>query len=135
MNRDEFAKAVLKKINSTELKEINKEEIMKNGGTCKNGIYFIYDENENILYVGMVSDKKTASLKARFYDNGNSAHCNKYWFEKYAKFYRFYSFPKASEAELELIERLMIYINNQPVYNDKDTSESANDFEFILKKL
>lgn len=31
MNRDEFAKAVLKKINSTELKEINKEEIMKNG--------------------------------------------------------------------------------------------------------
>ena len=71
-------------------------------------------------------------IYSRMYKNGNSAHYNKPWFSEVKKF-RFKSFSKLDKEELILIERLMIYKNNQPRYNDN--LMIINDYEIIKNKL
>ncbi|WP_298527946.1 hypothetical protein [uncultured Ruminococcus sp.] len=136
MDRDTFSCEILKRIKECELKEINEEVIKKTEKLSKNGIYFIYGEDkENVIYVGKVGCGNDTSVAHRFYLHYDGAHIKKEWFQKYAKFYRFCAFPNATKEEIELIERLMIYTNNQPIFNDKDTSEEGNDFESLLKRL
>ncbi len=92
----------------------------------KNGLYLIYDNNSNkrnVIYVGMVSDAKTASLYNRIIGNGNSAHNKKKWFKK-AGYVKFIKFDKWDKEQLQIAERLMI-LYYKPVYNDVDTSEKT----------
>lgn len=106
--------------------------ITQNYKEAKNGIYFLYDQDGIVIYVGMTGNGETASFYSRMYKNGNSAHYNKPWFSEVKKF-RFKSFSKLDKEELILIERLMIYKNNQPRYNDN--LMIINDYEIIKNKL
>lgn len=85
-----------------------------------------------MIYVGKVGDGKFTSFYHRMYGHGNGAHCKKKWFNEVKKF-RFKSFPNITKQELTLIERLMIYINKQPKYNDKLLIKS--DYKEIMDKL
>lgn len=135
MDRDTFSDAVLKRIKKTKLKSIDEETVKKNEKQSKNGIYFIYAEDKTtVIYVGKVGNGVKTSLAHRFYLHGSGAHCKKSWFQQYAKYYRFLPFPNISKDELALVERLMIYMNKQPIYNDQKTPNDY-DFESLLKKL
>lgn len=98
----------------------------------KNGIYFLYDKHDVVVYVGMVGNGEQTSFAHRMYKHGSGAHCNKPWFQEVEKF-RFKSFPRLNEEKLEKIERLMIYAKNQPIFNDKYIREYEH--ELIANKL
>lgn len=132
MNREEFTKIVEKAIESTPLVRINKDYITENCKTFKNGIYFLYDKDNIVIYIGMVGDGDNTSFYHRVYGHGNGSHCKKEWFDEVNSF-RFKSFPKLEIEELRLIERLMIYIKKQPKYNDN--LMIVNDYEIIKNKL
>lgn len=80
----------------------------------------------------MVGDGKSTSFYHRMYAHGSGAHYEREWFNEVKKF-RFKSFPNITKEELTLIERLMIYINKQPKYNDKLLIKS--DYKEIMDKL
>lgn len=60
-------------------------------GNYNSGIYFIYDNNSMVVYIGKVSSAKTASLYMRIIGNVNSAHKRKY-------FHRLANLPYIKEA-------------------------------------
>lgn len=84
---------------------------------AKNGIYFLYDDNDQIIYVGKISNAEKTSFYHRMYGHGTGAHKNEHWFKECKKF-RFKKFPLATETDLRVIERLMIFQKGQPKYND-----------------
>lgn len=132
MDRETFMNIVKGIIEKEPIYNVDKNFITQNYKNAKNGIYFLYDKDDIVIYVGMTGDGKTASFYSRIYKNGNSAHCNKPWFSEVKKF-RFKSFSRLEKEELILIERLMIYKNNQPIYNDK--LMIVNDYKIIETKL
>lgn len=132
MNREEFIKIVEKEIEIEPIYNKDKTYITKNCKNYKNGIYLLYNKDNKVIYVGKVGDGPETSFYHRMYKNGNSAHCNKPWFNEVEKF-RFKSFPKLKCDELKKIERLMIYAKNQPIYNDIYISEE--EFITITNKL
>ena len=132
MDRENFIKIVEKKIESENINTKDKKYIEKNYKQAKNGIYFLYDKNEKVIYVGKVGNGKSTSFYDRMYGHGNGAHCNKTWFNEVKKF-KFKSFPNLEDDELIKIERLMIYAKKQPIYNYIIKSEQ--DFITISKKI
>lgn len=132
MNREEFIKIIEEKIESESIYDKDKTYITENYKNSKNGIYFLYDKNNKVIYVGKAGDGSDTSFYHRMYKNGNSAHCNKPWFNE-VEMFRFKSFPNLTDKELRKIERLMIYAKNQPIYNDVFISEQ--DFIIITNKL
>lgn len=132
MNREDFIKIVETKIEDEHVMDIDKDYITENYKTSKNGIYFLYDDKDVVIYIGKVGNGKQTSFYHRMYGHGNGAHFKKGWFSEVKKF-RFKSFQKLKNNELRQIERLMIYAKNQPIYNDIIISE--NDFEAIKCKL
>lgn len=92
-----------------------------NGKDCKNGLYFVYDKNDVVIYVGKISNAKNTSLYMRFVGHGAGAHKNDAWYET-AKKVRFMQFPEMDNEMLELAERLVILFK-RPSRNDADTSE------------
>lgn len=132
MDRDDFMNIVKGKIEKEPIYDVEKEFITKNYKDADNGIYFLYNDDGIVIYVGMTGKDKTSSFYMRMYGNGNSAHCcNKPWSTEIKKF-RFKSFPNLNKKELKVIERLMIYKNNQPIYND---IMIVNDYKIIECKL
>lgn len=132
MDREKFMDIVKLNIEMEHTYDVDKYFITQNYKKAKNGIYFLYDQYGIVIYVGMTGNSKTASFYSRMYGNGNSAHCNKPWFSEVKKFV-FKSFSKLDKKELILIERLMIYKNNQPRYNDN--LMIINNYEIINNKL
>ena len=132
MDREKFIKIVEEKIESENINKKDKEDIKKNYKQAKNGIYFLYDKNEKVIYVGKVGNGENTSFYDRMYGHGGGAHCNKSWFKEVEKF-KFKSFPNLEDDELIKIERLMIYAKNQPIYNDVIISQ--DDFITILNKI
>lgn len=132
MNREEFMNIVKEKIEEEPILDVDKAFISENCKECKNGIYLLYDMDNIVIYIGITANGNTASFYSRMYGNGNSAHCNKIWFSKVKKF-RFKKFSRLDKRELVLIERLMIYKYNQPIYNDG--LKVVSDYEAIENKL
>ena len=97
----------------------------------KNGVYTFCDDSDTVLYIGMVSDAKTASLYARLYSNGNASHQRKTWFGNIAKIY-FYGLPTAEKSDIMILERILIREFN-PIHNDLDFEDE--EIQNVLKKM
>lgn len=132
MNREDLIKKIVKIIEKEPILDVEKNFIYNNYKKSKNGIYFLYNENDIVIYVGKVGKGNDTSFASRMYLHGNSAHCHKIWFDKVKKF-RFKSFPNLNSKEINKIERLMIYAKNQPAFNDCYTME--DECELIASKL
>ena len=88
----------------------------------KNGIYFVYNADNEIIYIGKVSNARTASLYMRFKGNGNSSHQKAFWYEA-AKQVRFFHFTDELNSEqLKIVERLAIS-SELPIGDDCNTGE------------
>lgn len=132
MDREEFINKVKGKIESEHIHHKCKEDITENYKDCRKAIYFLYDKNDVVIYVGMVGSGYNTSFYHRMYGHGSGAHKEKEWFKEVKKF-RVKSFPNLEDEELKKIERLMIYAKNQPIYNDVIISQG--DFETISSKI
>lgn len=132
LNRETLIDKIKLKIEEEPIHDISHDYIASKYKDKKNGIYFLYDENDIVIYVGKCGGGKTTSFYHRMYLHGNGAHCNKDWF-KYAKKFRFKTFPNLESKVLSKVERLMIYAMNQPIYNDCYITEE--DYEIISSNL
>ena len=122
--RDEIEKEIIRKLEAEDSIPIGDvcERIHGKDG-YKNGIYCILDENNNVIYVGMVSNAKNTSLNKRIYEHGSGAHKNKPWFDE-ASAVRFHRFEKWDVNQLRIAERLVIKHYGQPIYNDECTEDN-----------
>lgn len=132
MTRDKLMNKIKSKIEEEPICNVNRDYITSNFKDKKNGIYFLYDKNETVIYVGKCGNGIYTSFYHRMYGHGYGAHCKKKWF-KCAEKFRFKAFPNLDKDELKKVERLMIYANNQPIYNDCYITK--NDIKSIASKL
>ncbi|MDF2612591.1 MAG: hypothetical protein K0S71_377 [Clostridia bacterium] len=117
-----------------------KKQTMETSNFCgrntsyKRGIYFLFDDKDNVIYVGMVGNSANTSLYDRMVGHGKGSHKNKdaRWYDKVAKG-KFHIFSQLSNNELRKVERLAIWGMGQPQYNDIDITN--NDISSLLKKL
>lgn len=89
----------------------------------KLGLYYLYDANDNIIYIGKVGSGEQTSFYSRMIGHGSGAHKKQEWYNevKKCKFHRFDNF---NDSEIELLERLAIQ-KHSPKYNDKILSEEV----------
>lgn len=132
LNRKELMNEIKIKIEEELIQDMSKDFVASEYKDKKNGIYFLYDENEIVIYVGKCGNGDHTSFYDRIYGHGNGAHCRKEWFNSVKKF-RFKAFPNLESDALSKVERLMIYANNQPIYNDCYITEA--DYEIIASNL
>lgn len=134
MNRDCFMDKIEKIIESSQLRNVSKCDIKQRfqDDFGKNGIYFLYNDNNDVIYVGLAGNGDSTSFYHRMYGHGNSAHCKEHWFTECKK-YRFCRFPYMYNEDLRVIERLMIFKKGQPKYND--IGKLAYDFDDILSRI
>ena len=134
MDRDCFMDRIVKIIESSQLRTVLKDDIKQRfqGDLGKNGIYFLYNDNDKVIYVGYAGNGDSTSFFHRMYGHGNSAHDKEYWFSECKK-YRFCSFPHMRNEDLRVIERLMIFKKGQPKYND--IGKITYDFDDILSRI
>ena len=117
-----IAKNICEKIKSAPIVDINAITRKDyNGKDFKNGLYFVYDKKDVVIYVGKISNAKNTSLYMRFVGHGAGAHKNDAWY-KTAKKVQFMQFAAMDNEMLELAERLVILFK-RPSRNDADTSE------------
>ena len=128
LSAKEIALFICNIVSSKERIDIHNIE-SSNCGTSEysKGIYFLYNEQDEVIYVGMTyADNQ--SLHKRINGNGNGAHNRKTWFKEvcYVKFHRF----GYSKEQLALAER--IAINEMgPRYNDETlTREHLSKFKW-----
>lgn len=122
--RDEIAKHIICAVqNEPSIPASNISRRTHHNSNYKNGLYFIYNSNDEIIYVGCISNEKTSSLYMRIIGNGKSAHVNKDWW-KHANHIKFHKFEDYNKTQLFIAERLAIHKTNQPPYNDIDTSHN-----------
>lgn len=119
MKRDTFMEEIEAYIDSCAIEEVDQNYIKTHYGKDKGkgGIYFLYNDSNQIIYIGMVSNAESTSFYRRMYGHGTGAHKNKHWFNECKKF-RFKKFPTATKNDLRVIERMMIFRKGQPKYND-----------------
>lgn len=134
MERSEFINKLLKIFDEVQIINNTKDDITREyvDAKGKNGIYFLYNQMHEVIYVGMTADGETASVYSRLYGNGSGAHCNKPWFAECTGI-KFKPFPNATKDDLAIIERLMIYGQGQPKYNDIGNIEQ--DYNKIFKRI
>lgn len=70
----------------------------------KLGLYYLYDANDKIIYIGKVGSGDQTSFYSRMIGHGSGAHTKQEWYKevKKCKFHRFASF---NDSEIELLER------------------------------
>ncbi len=102
--------------------DLESSEFCGRGTNYKKGIYFLFNKNDQVIYVGHIKDQKSTSLYDRIKGHGSGSHSNSYWYTEVEKG-KFLRFNNLTNEELLLIERLSIFGMNQPIFNDKDTSE------------
>ena len=130
--RKKLIDKIKKAIEEESLQNIEKDYITKEYRDQKNGIYFLYNNDDIVIYVGMVGNGSDTSFAHRMYLHGSGAHKEESWFEE-AKKFRFKCFPELDKIQLQQLERLMIYAKHQPKYNDCFVTET--DMDNILEKL
>lgn len=89
---------------------------MENRSICgpstdyKSGIYFLYDNENEVIYVGMVGNAPNTSLYDRMCGHGSGSHKMKEsrWYSEVI-FGRFHKFDNLDDCELRKIERLAIF--------------------------
>lgn len=86
----------------------------------KNGLYFVFDDSNHVIYIGKVGPGKTASLYMRCIGNGKNAHSKETWYTQYARYIKFHKFPNYSDEQLLLAERIAI-LYERPIFNDQHT--------------
>ena len=99
---------------------------------CKNGVYTFFDAENKPLYVGMVSNAKTASLYARLHANGNAKHSIKEWYRDIAKIY-FLKIKTKNKFHIMILERILIQ-ELKPIHNDLNYSEKELEKLYSLIK-
>lgn len=125
MNRKQITEKIVKVVSNEEpleIKLINSANHHKDD--YKNGLYFLLNKEKEVIYVGLVSDAKTASLYMRLIGNGSGAHSMKDWYSE-VEFVKFHKFPYENE-QLKIAERLAIQ-KLCPVYNDVATDQKTLD--------
>lgn len=131
MNKLELMHIICSKV--IKERKIMKEEMhdrSKCGGKdFKCGLYFLYDANDQLIYIGQISNKDNTSLYHRMVGHGDGSHSKKdsRWYSKVA-YGKFHQFKGLSQKQLNQIERLAISGMNQPIYNDGiDITQKAID--------
>lgn len=116
MTRELFMSKLEKIIENSPIEATSKDIIKQKykGENGKNGIYFLYNEKQEIIYIGKVGNGLVTSFYHRLYGHGNGAHKNTQWFQNECSQYRFRRFPNATDDDLRVIERLMIFRKGQP---------------------
>lgn len=134
----------MKKEDLIKIEEIIEKENLQSVGDCvsqnnkklKNGIYFLYDENNNVIYVGKVGNGLRTSFYDRMHGHGSGALDKKSWFSEINTF-RFKSFQGLNKKQLLQVKRLMLCAK-QPKYNYCHTIENnidAINIDAILKNI
>lgn len=99
----------------------------------RQGVYFLYGKNDEIIYVGKVGTGKYTSLYHRMVGNGNGSHKKQQWYNE-VEYCKYLPLKNCSDEDIEIIERICIQLNpNINNYNDKYCS--SNDLEKILEKI
>lgn len=134
----DFEKKISDKINKKLYSE-NLENIKASDGRskdcpicCKKGsfIYFLYSDNDNILYIGETG----TSVKSRLFGDGSGAHCIKSWFIEVKKV-KYYKDENMNLKARKLIERALIK-HYDPPYNDKKEEEGKDKKKRrVMKKI
>ena len=91
----------------------------------KLGLYYLYDANDKIIYIGKVGSGDQTSFYSRMIGHGSGAHTKQEWYTEVAKC-KFHRFDNFNDSEIELLERLAIQ-KHHPKYNDKNLSENVLD--------
>lgn len=103
------------------------------GDKYKSGLYFLYNNVNECIYIGKVGNGETASLYMRMVGNGNGSHKinDIRWYSQvtYGYWHKF----SLADDELSILERLAIIGMDQPIYNDNDTDQAIIDS--MCKKL
>lgn len=89
----------------------------------KQGLYYLYNEKNEIIYIGKAGTGNGTSFYDRMIGHGSGAHNKQVWYAKVDKC-KFHRFEKFNDSEIELLERLAIQ-KHQPKYNDKNLSEEV----------
>lgn len=87
----------------------------------KRGLYYLYDKDYGIIYIGKIGNRKGTSFYSRMFGHGGGAHKKQSWYKEVVKC-KFHRFDNFNDSEIELLERLAIQ-KHQPNYNDKDLNE------------
>ena len=93
----------------------------------RQGLYFLYNSSETIIYIGKVGSGERTSLYDRMKGHGPGSHSkkDKRWYSE-VSFGRFNKFDKFNDSEIAVLERLAIS-KCGTVYNDKDTDDLVID--------
>lgn len=129
--REKLINKIEEAIEKETLQNINQDYIIKNYQNQKNGIYFLYDNDNIVIYVGMVGNGPDTSFAHRMYGHGSGAHDKQIWFSEATKF-KFKCFQKLNKKQLLQVERLMICAK-RPKYNDCYVTE--DDINTISKNI
>ena len=116
-------------------KDMEDSSICGRKSNYKNGLYFLYDKQNQIIYIGQVGSTDDTSLYDRMIGHGDGSHSkkDKRWYNL-VEYGRFHQFINLTKQELNHIERLAISCMNQAIYNDGiDVTQTAIDN--ILKKI
>lgn len=142
MKRDEFAKKIISEVEKTKKITKNNMEDSKQYGVGKNslnecgsrqGVYFLYNSDDKIIYIGKVGTGKRTSLYQRMKGHGGGAHSQQSWYNE-VEYGKYKIFDKLNDSEIEIIERVCILYNrNKHNYNDKFFND--NDLDVINKKI
>ena len=89
------------------------------------GIYFLYNKDYELIYIGKIGFDGQSSLQKRMREHKSDS-----WFNE-VRYVRFRRFPQMGDKQLSVAERLAIMYMEQPIYNDKNTSVSGlNEFNW-----
>lgn len=125
MSRKQIAKKIVNTVWEEDALEISSIDSTNfDNDNYKKGLYFLLNKKGSVIYVGRISDAKTASLYMRLIGNGSGAHSMKDWYSE-VEFVKFHKFPYENE-QLKIAERLAIQ-KLCPVYNDVATDQETLD--------
>lgn len=127
MSRKQIAKKIVNTVweeGALEISSIDSTNF--DNDNYKKGLYFLLNKKGSVIYVGRISDAKTASLYMRLFGNGSGAHDKKPWFDKNAYYVKFHKFSSYKAEQLQIAERLAIQ-ELRPVFNDKNTDKKTLD--------
>lgn len=124
---------VIQSVKTSEEIDINKVSPVSHGRTSESnqGIYFLYNNSKEIIYVGKIGIGNGTSLYDRCIKGHREPHITKSWGSEISSV-KFHKFDRLTEVELEQIESLVICRLN-PIYNN--ATISSTDIKTILSKI
>ena len=136
MDRETFCKKIIEKIEKLEKISKNDMECSSKYGRGlkafndekhRQGIYFLYNSNDQIIYIGKVGTGCSTSLYDRMSGHGSGAHNKQQWYKEVV-YGKYIIFKHLNDSEIEIVERLCIVCNpNKKNYNDKVFDDTVLD--------